>query len=407
MSNYERSSSRASIERVPAADGARIACKRKATDGPPVIFVHGLAVNADLWDIPELDTADGRFRCLPALLHELDYDIWLVNLRGHGAPHMLSEPPPGQDDWCVDHFVHFDLPAVVEHVLRRTGRRPMLVANSMGAMTAAGWLQGAVLTDNAGEPCIRNEPAEAARRQALLAGCVLLEFPAALRWPTALYDEAGNLCWRELVSGAGLNPSQANFPFELLANAGWLQAFVTAAGGVRLDWLRPGEAGWRGRVPPGMAGALGWIDAAVASAAKLLAERFKGARHFSPETFSQGLLHAVDHMKAGVLMQLGKCVRERAFVSLLGAPDYRYSEHYEQIALPTLLVLGGQDRIANAVVTREAFYDRIRSADKSLFEFPELAHGELEYTPFATREVYPQIVQWIRGHEGSGGRVKS
>lgn len=396
MASQDRSSNSASVEHVPAADGARIACKRKRGDGPPVIFVHGLAVNADLWEIPELDTADGRFRSLPSLLHELGHDIWLLNLRGHGAPHMLSEPPPGQDDWCVDHFVHFDLPAVVEHVVRRTGRRPVLVANSMGAMTSAGWLQGAVLERAGGLAGIRNDPAEAARRQALLAGCVLLEFPAALRWPTALYDEAGNLRWRELVSGVGLNPSQANFPFELLANAGWLQAFVSAAGGVRLDWMRPGDAGWRGRVPPGVSGALGWIDAAVASAAKLLAERFKGARHFSPETFSQGLLHAVDHMKAGVLSQLGKCVRERAFVSFLAAPDYRYCEHYEQIVLPTLLVLGGQDRIANAAVTREVFFERIRSADKSLLEFPDLAHGELEYTPFATREVYPRIVEWIQ-----------
>lgn len=399
MASLNRPSHSVSIERVPALDGAQIACKRMPGDGPPVIFVHGLAVNADLWDIPELDTADGPFRSLPSLLHELGHDIWLVNLRGHGAPHMLSEPPPGQDDWCVDHFVHFDLPAVVEHVARRAGRRPMLVANSMGAMTSAGWLQGAVLEQAGGQASIRNDPAEAARRQSLLAGCVLLEFPAALRWPTALYDEAGNVRWRELVSGSGLHPSQANFPFELLANAGWLQAFVSAAGGVRLDWMRPGDAGWRGRVPPGMAGALGWIDAAVASAAKLLAERFKGARHFSRETFSQGLLHAVDHMKAGVLSQLGKCVRERAFVSFLGTRDYRYCEQYERIALPMLLVLGGQDRIANAAVTREVFYERIRSADKTLLEFPELAHGELEYTPFATREVYPRIVEWIRERE--------
>ena len=133
------------IEYVPARDGAKIACKRRPAPGPPVIFIHGLAVNADVWDIPEIRGERFVFRSLASLLSERGYDIWLVNLRGHGAPHMLSQPPAGQDDWCVDHFILFDVPAVVEHVQAATGQRPILVGSSMGAMTLAAYLQGATL----------------------------------------------------------------------------------------------------------------------------------------------------------------------------------------------------------------------------------------------------------------------
>lgn len=60
-----------------------------------MIFLHGLAANAELWNLPETEAGRRRYRSLAALLHERGCDIWLANLRGHGAPHMLSEPPPG------------------------------------------------------------------------------------------------------------------------------------------------------------------------------------------------------------------------------------------------------------------------------------------------------------------------
>ena len=42
--------------RVLTADGARVTVKRKPIGGGrPVIFLHGLAVNADLWDLPEVE----------------------------------------------------------------------------------------------------------------------------------------------------------------------------------------------------------------------------------------------------------------------------------------------------------------------------------------------------------------
>jgi alpha-beta hydrolase superfamily lysophospholipase len=80
-------------------------------------------------------------------------------------------------------------------------------------------------------------------------------------------------------------------------------------------------------------------------------------------------------------------------------PDHVYSDHYHHIELPVLVIVGGQDRVANAEVTRSAFFERVRSADKTFHEFPELAHGDFEYAPVACEQVYPLIASWIAGRD--------
>lgn len=386
------------IIRIPTADGAKIATKRKPTpNGFPVIFLHGLAVNADLWDIPDVIGDDVHFRSLPTLLHEAGGDIWLVNLRGHGAPNMLSEAPPGQTDWCVDHFILYDLPAVIEHVRAATGHAPFIVANSMGAMTAAGYLQGAVLRGSPPRQHIELDSAEALRRQAQVAGCVFVEFPAALRWPTSPFDEKGELNWREFTSEWRRNDAGANFPFEILSRLGWLEALIQAAGKLPLEWMRArGASGpWWQDLPTPLADFFRSTEQAMMGAMRRISEQVKGSPHFHPDTFLNGPLRAVDHMKAGVLSQLAASVREGAFVSGIGEPTYAYSEHYDQITLPALVLSGKRDRIANADVTREVFFNRIRSEDKTLHEFDDIAHGDFEYAPVACERVYPLVRAWI------------
>jgi len=386
------------IIRIPTADGARIATKRKPTpNGFPVIFLHGLAVNADLWDIPDVIGDDVHFRSLPTILHEAGGDIWLVNLRGHGAPRMLSEPPPGMHDWCVDHFILYDLPAVIAHVRSATGLPPFIVANSMGAMTAAGYFQGAVLAGAPPRQHVALDAAEAQRRQAQVGGCVFVEFPAALRWPKSPFDEHGELRWREFTAEWLRNDASVNFPFEILSRFGWLEALIQAAGSLPLEWMRARGVGgpwWQG-FPGPLADFCRSTEQAMLRALRGFAEKVKGSPHFHPDTFLNGPLRAVDHMKAGVLSQLAASVRAGAFVSGIGEPLHFYSDHYDQIVLPALVLSGLRDRIANAAVTREVFYDQIRSEDKTLHEYEDIAHGDFEYAPVACERVYPTVRAWI------------
>jgi pimeloyl-ACP methyl ester carboxylesterase len=389
------------LVRVTTADGARIALKRKPVrDGTPVIFLHGLAVNADLWDLPEIRGAGFHYRSLAAILHEAGYDIWLMNLRGHGGPHMLSEPPPGQDDWCVDHFIVFDLPAVVDHVLAQTGRRPFVIGNSMGAMTLAGYVQGATLAGAGDAQRVAAAPELARQRSARLAGAVFVEFPAALRWPSSLFDEGGQINWTNLLRDWHRTDADTNYPFELLARWGWLQALVEAAGVVPLDWLRadPSQPWWS-RLPEPVAGRVAALERAAVQAMLQLGGTFTGATNHRAEVILQGRRYVMDHMKAGVLKQMAESVRRGAFVSGLGTPPHVYSDHYQNITVPALVVLGERDRIANAEVTRTVFFERIQSADKTCRVYEGIAHGEFEAAPVACERVYPDIKSWLAARD--------
>ncbi len=386
------------IERIPTADGAEVACKRRANpDGTPVITIHGLASNADLWNLPDVETPDYHYRSLATVMHSGGYDVWLMNLRGHGGPHMLSTPPAQQTDWCVDHFVLYDLPAVVDHVRQVTGRKPFVIGASMGAMTLAGYVQGAVFAGTGGQGGIRADAALARQRQEALAGCVFVEFPAALRWPAALYDDAGRLRWAELGKEFWKPDGSSNYPFELLARWGWLQAILEAAGEVPLNWITGGEFAkpWWHRLPRPLAERAETLERAAVQTMLQLAGTFTGGTNHRADIILGGRRLVLDTMKAGVLGQLAKCVRQRGFISLLGQPDHIYSDHYDLVEVSTLVVHGGRDRIANPDVTRKLFFDRIPALDKHHLLIDELAHGEIEATPLATEKIYPEILDWL------------
>jgi len=389
------------LAHVQTVDGARIAIKRKPVKrGVPVIFLHGLAANADLWDLPEVHSEQYHYQSLASVLHAAGYDIWLVNLRGHGAPRMLSEPPADQGDWCVDHFILYDLPAVVDHVRRVTGYRPFVIGASMGSMTLAGYLQGTQLVEDGEGTRIVADADEARRRQANLAACVFAEFPASLRWPDGLYDVDGKLDWVAFVRDWWRTDASANYPFEILSRWGWLHTILDAMGEVPLGRVDPEEEGepWYRKLPAPLAEGIEKFERSAVQAMLQIAGTFTGATNHRAEVMIHGRRYALDAMKSGVLRQMAKCVRSRAFVSEVGTPDHVYSNHYEMVELPTLVVQGGRDRIANPDVTRERFFDRIASEDKSWLFLEEIAHGEIEAAPIACERLYPKIRAWINAH---------
>lgn len=388
----------ATLVHVETADGARLAIRRRANPGgPPVILVHGVASNAYHWDLPAVDTPVGPFRSLASLLDDAGFDLWMVNLRGYGGPNMRSTPPEGQEDWCVDHFILYDLPAVVEQVRSETGRPPFIIAASMGAMVLAGYMQGATLVEGESGPRIIADAQLARQRAAEIAGCVFAEFPAALRWPRALYNDADRLDANCLMRYWSTTDASSNFHFEFLARLRWLEAVLLAIGEVPLDRLRlKPESAWLDHLPPKLAESLRAARKAVMGQVVQLAGRFTGAQGLQVDVEMQRRGLSLDHMKAGVLKQLGRSVRAGGFISVLGAPEHVYSAHYNRIVAPLMVVAGGCDRIANAEVTREVFFDRVGSEDKTWLFFENVGHAEFDAAPFATREVYPQIVAWFR-----------
>ncbi|MFO0838992.1 MAG: alpha/beta fold hydrolase [Phycisphaerae bacterium] len=386
------------VESIPTADGARLSVVHRAADGPPVIFLPGLAVNAEIWDLPTIVGRDFVFRSLASVMHDAGYDVWLLNFRGLGAPDMPSAPPSNQADWCVDHFIALDLPAVVEHVGASRGQRPFVIGASMGAMVLAGYLEGVRIEGDPRSPRIVADACESEQRNAGLAGAVFVEFPAALRWPNSPFDDSGGVRWPEILRDWWRTDGDVNYPFELLARSAWLEALIDEAGRVPLQWMRTGDAAERiGRaISPKAAEQFRAAQTALVQAGLNVLSVFTGHSHHRAEVILEGRSKVMDHMKAGVLRQMGKSVRMRGFVSELGSPDYVYSEHYDQVRAPLLVVQGGRDRIANTAVVREVFFDAAHSADKEFMLFDDFAHGEFEAAPVAYERVYPRVLEWIR-----------
>lgn len=112
------------------ADGFQVALghrrPRAARRGPPVLLLHGLAVNRLFMDF-------GAARhSLSAHLAAAGFDCYALDLRGHGA-----SPPGPSRDWTFDDYLLNDLPAALAVVRDASGGGPVaLVGHSQGALLA-------------------------------------------------------------------------------------------------------------------------------------------------------------------------------------------------------------------------------------------------------------------------------
>jgi pimeloyl-ACP methyl ester carboxylesterase len=99
---------------------------RGARRGPPVLLVHGIAMNR-----LALDFGVERLS-LAAHLARAGLDCFALDLRGHGG----SRPGPGAPrDWTLDDYLALDVPAALDAVARATGEaRVLWVGHSQGAL---------------------------------------------------------------------------------------------------------------------------------------------------------------------------------------------------------------------------------------------------------------------------------
>jgi len=91
----------------------------------PVLCCHGLASNRLAFDV---DVEASLARHLAAR----GYDVYLLELRGHGA----SQRPP-RWGWDFDHYIERDVPAAIAAILRHAGaERVHWIGHSMGGLLA-------------------------------------------------------------------------------------------------------------------------------------------------------------------------------------------------------------------------------------------------------------------------------
>lgn len=112
--------------RVQTADGVSLRLRRIPPHGgdsgePPVMLLHGLAANHRGFHLRE--------RSFARWLAERGHDVWLPELRGHGASEVDGW------DWCLDDYLERDLPAIVEAIVAASRRDELRwVGHSMGGV---------------------------------------------------------------------------------------------------------------------------------------------------------------------------------------------------------------------------------------------------------------------------------
>ena len=116
-------------------DGWRIAVHHyPGRGGEPVLLCHGLGANGYNMDL-------GPDHSLARYLAEHGQDVWLLELRGHGASCHRVAGSKARSVWTFDDHALRDVPAAVGLVLSQTRKRYVhWVGHSMGGMVAFAYL---------------------------------------------------------------------------------------------------------------------------------------------------------------------------------------------------------------------------------------------------------------------------
>ncbi|KAK8042153.1 hypothetical protein PG993_006676 [Apiospora rasikravindrae] len=111
------------IHRLPWRKGEE---DMKVNNGPQslrkkVVYLHhGLMMNSEVW----VSLTDAQ-RCLPFVLVERGYDVWLGNNRGNKYSKKSVKMSPASIefwDFSIDEFAFYDIPDTIEYVLHSTGQ---------------------------------------------------------------------------------------------------------------------------------------------------------------------------------------------------------------------------------------------------------------------------------------------
>lgn len=172
--------------RVTTEDGVSLALYRARAfrDGRPgVLLVHGAFSNHRLW-LGRLRTGETGGG-LVHFLTERGLDVWLADLRHHGASD--REPAPGR--WSFTDWIHRDAPALVARVREETGGAPLAwVGHSAGGAIGLCWLAreappgalGAIVTFGTPGPREMSLPRRALAVSTIALARALGRFPARL-----------------------------------------------------------------------------------------------------------------------------------------------------------------------------------------------------------------------------------
>ena len=374
---------------LETGDGARLRGRRyisknraagkdgveNAAEAQPVILFHGLVASLHQFDLDEKDAP-----ALAQFLARKGWDVWAFNFRGAGRGPLRSALPDGQRRWSADEMIVEDIPTVLEHVRKTTGKRPFLIGHSLGGMTTAAYLSGAKKID---EENIRHgieiDPKIAKKRNAEVLGAAFLSAPGTLRWTEATSPNA----LTRLSKFAG-EPLRLLLPAQLA-----ISAFNGSEGGDRGESSKLQKTGDRvQKILDTVFGKTNWSTLA-----------------FGPKN-SRRARNMLRKMRGGVLgdtsedllLQLASGARTGKWESYRGPANVRvnYADHYANVTTPVYVAVGADDRVADASVSESAFFEKISSSRRVYTRLEGYGHSATTLADDAHAEVFQPLEAWMR-----------
>lgn len=101
----------------------RYATRLRESKQPVVYFHHGLLTNSELFVLGDTDS-----KCLPFLLVERGFDVWLGNNRGnkYSRKHIsLSASSTQFWDYSLDEYAMYDIPNTIDYILDATDKKSL------------------------------------------------------------------------------------------------------------------------------------------------------------------------------------------------------------------------------------------------------------------------------------------
>lgn len=371
-----------------AEDGANLALGNYQNKGAqPVILMHGLSQNYRVWDFP---VPGHNFA---SYLHSKGYDVWLPCLRGHGSGPLQSSPLRGNES--IDTLAVYDIPAVIEKVREETEKAPIWIGHSMGGMLAYIYLEGVryerrVITQNKKEgygDCIVGYTNLAQERNQKLKGLVALGTPVKMTWQL---NDMGN------SKKLGYWKSNKIFPF--LVNFKSVRGlfsqlpYIPTASFVNSISYNKQETSFLMKLAD-------WSFHKIANS--YLASVFWYPPNMRKNLIEHLIHSTLNDISPKVLEQFADWVEKETFCSFPHPQfePYIYSDHFENIRLPLLVLTGDRDKIAPCEVVYTYGYQRMGSKKKEYHCFKDFGHNDLTVGLNANKIVYPFIESWIRDLE--------
>ncbi|TDL23000.1 triacylglycerol lipase [Rickenella mellea] len=106
------------LHRLPSKQGQNRPRPGSSTGKPVVYLHHGLLMNSDIWLC-----ATSASRCLPLVLVDAGFDVWLGNNRGNKYSKKSIHHKPNSTkfwDYSIDDFAWHDIPDSINYILTAT-----------------------------------------------------------------------------------------------------------------------------------------------------------------------------------------------------------------------------------------------------------------------------------------------